>query len=241
MTETEGAQEHASDQLTAGTAESEPTRISRKALYEMVWSEPMLKVGARFGLSSSYMARVCTVLNVPRPERGYWAKRAAGKASKNKLLPAPRPGDLLEWTRGKTLDAQPARGLPQPLKRHRKSTPRLRADLPEQHPILAGAKPLFEAGRLSWDAEYLKPAKKLLVDLAVTKSGLDRALNFANQLFLALEECEHRVVIAPSHEKFCRAEVDERENPKEDERARDLWSPLRYTVVYVGSVAFAIP
>ena len=71
MTEQGYAQEHISDHQTAGTAESEPTRISRKALYEMVWSEPMLKVAARFGVSSSYMARVCTVLNVPRPERGY--------------------------------------------------------------------------------------------------------------------------------------------------------------------------
>ena len=54
--------------------------VSREALYEMVWCEPMLRVAARFGVSSSYMARVCTLLNVPRPERGYWAKLAVGKA-----------------------------------------------------------------------------------------------------------------------------------------------------------------
>lgn len=45
--------------------------VSREALYEIVWDAPMLKVAARFGVSSSYMARVCTLLNVPRPERGY--------------------------------------------------------------------------------------------------------------------------------------------------------------------------
>jgi len=78
------------------------------------------------------------------------------------------------------------------------------------------------------------------VDLAVTKVGLDRALDFANQLFLALEARQYRVMIAPTHETFRRAEVDERENPKEGERAHDLWSPLRCTVVYVGTVAFGL-
>jgi hypothetical protein len=33
--------------------------LTREALFKLVWSEPMLKVAARFGVSSSYMARVC--------------------------------------------------------------------------------------------------------------------------------------------------------------------------------------
>ncbi len=54
--------------------------ISREELYELVWSAPMTKVGEKFKLSGSYMARVCATLRVPRPERGYWAKLAVGKA-----------------------------------------------------------------------------------------------------------------------------------------------------------------
>jgi hypothetical protein len=38
--------------------------ISREDLYELVWSAPMLKVAPRFSVSSSYMARVCRLLNV---------------------------------------------------------------------------------------------------------------------------------------------------------------------------------
>jgi hypothetical protein len=44
--------------------------ISREELYELVWSIPMTKVAEKFSVSGSYMARVCSVLNVPRPERG---------------------------------------------------------------------------------------------------------------------------------------------------------------------------
>lgn len=44
------------------------TPLSREALYELVWSEPMLKVAPRYGVSSSYLARICVLLNVPRPQ-----------------------------------------------------------------------------------------------------------------------------------------------------------------------------
>jgi hypothetical protein len=173
--------------------------VSREALYELVWAEPMLKVAARFSASSSYMARVCTLLNVPRPARGYWAKLAVGKAPKQPPLPEPRPGDPLEWTRDGTLPKR-ARALPKPPdKTHRRPRKR-RQPLPDRHPLTTDAKSHFEAGRLSYSAGYLKPAKRLLTDLAVTKTGLDKALSFANQLFLDLESRGHRVVIAPNTE-----------------------------------------
>ena len=92
-------EEQGTTQVPASLTDSSEGPVSREALYEMVWSEPMLRVAARFGVSSSYMARVCTLLNVPRPERGYWAKLAVGKAPKQPPLPEPRPGDPLEWTR----------------------------------------------------------------------------------------------------------------------------------------------
>ncbi|WP_040729183.1 hypothetical protein [Thiocapsa marina] len=213
--------------------------VSREALYEMVWSEPMLKVAARFSVSSSYMARVCTLLNVPRPERGYWAKLAVGRAPKQPPLPEPRPGDPLEWTRDGT-PPERARSLPMPPDRTSRRKRAARSPLPDRHPLVSGAKPLFEAGRLSWTGGYLKPVKRLLVDLAVTKTGLDKALAFANEFFLALEARDHRVVIAPNSEPFHRAEVDERENPAKGHHHNNLWSPIRCTVVYIGTVAIGL-
>ena len=201
--------------------------VSRKALYELVWSEPMLKVAARFGVSSSYMARVCTLLNVPRPERGYWAKLTVGKAPTQPALPEPRPGDPLEWSRDRTLPKR-AQPLPKPPDKIRRRRRKLREPLPDRHPLTTDAKPHFETGRLSHYAGYLKPVKRLLIDLAVTKTGLDKALSFANQLFLALEARGNRALIAPTSERFCRAEVDEREHP-EKHHHNNLWSPQRCT------------
>ena len=50
---------------------------------------------------------------------------------------------------------------------------------------------LILASRKIDDAEHLKPYKKLLVDITVSRSGLDKALAFANDLFNALESAGH--------------------------------------------------
>jgi len=99
-----------------------------------------------------------------------------------------------------------ARSLPKPPDQRPRGKRTVKRQLPDRHPLVSGAKPLFEG-------KYLKPAKKLLVDLAVTQTGLDKAIAFANELFLAFEARDHRVVIAPNSERFHRADVDERENP----------------------------
>jgi hypothetical protein len=35
-----------------------PDALPREDLYALVWKEPMLKIAGRFGVSSSYLARV---------------------------------------------------------------------------------------------------------------------------------------------------------------------------------------
>jgi hypothetical protein len=40
--------------------------VSREDLYKEVWAEPMTRVAARHEVSSSFLARVCQRLNVPR-------------------------------------------------------------------------------------------------------------------------------------------------------------------------------
>ena len=45
--------------------------VSREKLYNLVWSMPMTEVAEKFSVSGSYVARICSVLNVQRPVRGY--------------------------------------------------------------------------------------------------------------------------------------------------------------------------
>ena len=79
--------------LDATDRDDPPGQVSREALYDEVWRHPMLRVAERYGVSSSFMARVCTSMNVPRPPRGQWAKLEHGKPSPQAPLPDARPGD----------------------------------------------------------------------------------------------------------------------------------------------------
>ena len=213
--------------------------MTREALYDLVWAEPMLKVAARFDVSSSYMARICTLLNVPRPERGYWAKLAVGKAPPIPPLPEARPGDELAWSRDEYVTV--SRPLPRPPVKTQKRKTKQKTVGFSHHPLINGAKELFTAGRLSPEG-YLKPAKRLLIDLIVTKETLDKTLAFANHLFSKLEDRGHRVVLSPKTETFYRATVDVHEVPRKKRGYEDdgLWSPYRRTVVYVGTVAIGL-
>lgn len=213
--------------------------LSREELYELVWSKPMTKVAERFDVSGSYLARICTLLNVPRPERGHWAKLAAGKARPRPPLPRARPGDQLCWSKEGELGPPPKPAPPMP----REAGPKARILRSQVHVLVRGAKAHFENGRPVDEGSYFKPYKKLLVDVTTSEACLDKALNLASDLFNGLESLGHRVVLAPADARLGRAEVDERETPATPRNPyyhRAIWSPHRPTAVYVGSVAIGL-
>lgn len=71
-----------------------PRTVTREELYALVWETPMSRLALDFGVSGNGMAKACDRLNVPYPPRGYWAKKAAGKAVRTIKLPPQRVGGL---------------------------------------------------------------------------------------------------------------------------------------------------
>ncbi len=66
-----------------------PSRYDRQRLYEEVWSEPTQRVAQRYGVSDVAIGKACSLLGIPKPPRGYWAKKAAGlKLPKRPPLPS---------------------------------------------------------------------------------------------------------------------------------------------------------
>jgi hypothetical protein len=65
------------------------SRYDRKTLYKEVWAEPTQKVAARYGVSDVALSKACKQLNIPKPPRGFWAKKAAGQPvpRRPKLMP----------------------------------------------------------------------------------------------------------------------------------------------------------
>ena len=70
-----------------GDAASPPTVLTRREIYDLVWSQPMSNVAVGLGMSANGLAKICDRLLIPYPTRGYWAKVYAGKDQPQTALP----------------------------------------------------------------------------------------------------------------------------------------------------------
>jgi AcrR family transcriptional regulator len=61
--------------------------LSRKELYQRVWSRPLSSVAKELGVGGNALAKICNRLLVPYPPRGYWRRVGAGKAPRRPPLP----------------------------------------------------------------------------------------------------------------------------------------------------------
>lgn len=66
-------------------------RLTRKALYDLVWSEPMKTLSARFDNSDVALKKTCARAGIPTPEGGYWANKQCGKESFQAAFPLRPP------------------------------------------------------------------------------------------------------------------------------------------------------
>jgi hypothetical protein len=66
--------------------------VSREELYQKVWSVPASRLAAEFGISDVALNKTCKRMGIPRPQRGYWARLAAGQTLKRLPLPPPKAG-----------------------------------------------------------------------------------------------------------------------------------------------------
>ncbi|RVK92420.1 hypothetical protein CN151_32390 [Sinorhizobium meliloti] len=212
--------------------------ISREELHRLVWTEPASSLAGRLGVSASYLVRVCTALDVPRPPQGYWLTLAARRPPPPELPPL-RPGSPDRWSR----DRSDQVCIKPFYKLYAAASPR-HAHGGGPHVLVAAARPHFEsaASRAADIDDYIDLPKRLSVlDVTASVRGLPAVLDLADRLYRTLEARGHRVIIAGSFEPFGRLAVDRdavlfgRPRASREERAR-----RRPTVVYVGSTPIGI-
>lgn len=68
--------------------------LTRRELYDLVWSEPVSKIAPRYHISDVGFSKLCRRVDVPLPPRGYWTKLKFGKrVRKPPLKPCVDPKD----------------------------------------------------------------------------------------------------------------------------------------------------
>lgn len=175
--------------------------FTRQELYDLVWSEPMIKVAARFGISGRGLAKACEKAGIPVPERGYWAKIQAGHKITKPALPAAVIGvtDRITITPPGPRTDRPAPPPPPPTvqaKIDAEQRPEARVTVPatlsSPHRIVAAwleedRRERERSRRDQWLARHYEPIDK--TELA------KRRLRILSTLFKALEARRYKLIV----------------------------------------------
>lgn len=66
--------------------------LTRQALYEMVWSEPLKSVAQRLGVTEKDLKKSCVAGSIPLPDSQHWARAVADNPASRLPLPRRSPG-----------------------------------------------------------------------------------------------------------------------------------------------------
>lgn len=218
----------------------EHPNVSREELYRQVWAEPISKLAASYNVSGSYLARMCRILNVPTPWRGYWTQLKVNKNPPKDALPTPLAGDPTMWIRSAT-SSRPTDVMPLPPE-PRAETPPPRRSRPLHGPLL-DAKEILSKAKPSTSSIYLSTRHYKLVDLVTSQEHLEDSLAVTQKLFSRLEDYSYRILLANADDNFVtiRIETDEiPENKKEEYYTITPSRPRVNTVAYLGTVAIGL-
>ena len=176
-------------------------KITRKDLYNLVWSEPMRHLAKRHGISDVGMAKICRKNNIPCPPRGYWAKKAFGKRPHKIPLPNPDNNcDIEMRDPSKSQISSPALG--QEVEKEiaglkQIETPiKVSDNLHGSHALVSQANHELQKADTD-DKDLIVVPNGTALDIRVSKASLRRSLLIMDALLKALEQRGYQVSPGP--------------------------------------------
>ncbi|MFC1719915.1 hypothetical protein ACFL00_02090 [Pseudomonadota bacterium] len=149
--------------------------FKREELYELVWSEPITKIGKKFGISDVAIAKKCRQLDVPRPPRGYWARLAHGYKDSKPPLPKLKKGVAT------TCEINPTYHSNQPRLKPKKETPSVtvKEKVTRYHPTVVEIRQILAEGR---EDDYHRISTGPSIRVLVSKNTLPRVCRILDAL-----------------------------------------------------------
>lgn len=212
---------------------------NREYLYKLVWSKPVKDIASGHHVSEQTVIARCIALQILRPMPGYWDAVAKGKAPPVSPLPPlktvkagtlissrdikkPAPVDITARFNSST---QPV------IKKSRKADCRTVSAvqlLQITKDILLKA-PVTQLG-------FYKPAKRRLLDINVSNTGLEEAERFLLKLFAAIEKRGLLVRLAEASEDLRRREISACEDNSRHFFFPSLWAPSNESVICIEGI-----
>ncbi|ECA7919355.1 hypothetical protein EQG29_16815 [Salmonella enterica subsp. enterica serovar Chichester] len=209
----------------------------REELYHLVWREPAERITFLYNISKERLTKRCAELRIPRPLAGYWKALAKGTAPAVPALPD-LMSDKVEKAPRKTSQVVPPPtnvsskvAIPAPRKRVRA--------VGSGYEMINDLKTYLPGSSVTRDG-YYKPTKKKLLDLNVSETGFNSAIDFLSRFFAALGKQGYWVRLAESGEGLHCQDIDINEDPKGGGfRCDSLWRPYSASIICVGDMLFA--
>ena len=186
--------------------------LTREALYGEVWSEPIVHVASRLGLSGRGLGKLCARQEIPVPPRGWWAKKQHGYRVRQTPLPELSAKEQIVFEPKETVDKPED---PPEIAREKTAEWRIEApeDLAISHPLVKRAAAAIrtasrEASKnriVRWQDRYqaklVKPGAGHL-DIAVSKASVPRASRILQALLAAFDRRGFAVRVTEKNETF---------------------------------------
>lgn len=152
--------------------------LTREEIYDLVWSEPISRIASSLGLSDTGLAKICKKLNVPRPPRGYWARKAHGHPVQKARLPKAKPHTPASYS----LRPQESKRVMGGVDGIAKPIIEVRARVSRYHSLIASRRSMLVGG---WSDQYGRIRSD--TGLSVSKASLSRTCRILDALIIALE------------------------------------------------------
>lgn len=172
---------------------AETKRVTRKELYEQVWSKPMQKLAKEYGLSDVGLAKICKKHNIPRPYRGYWAQILFGQVLQRDDLPNPENNPTIDIT-AHAPDALLS-GLDADIQKLAQEPVPVPTTLRGAHAYVHAANETLQSAEITSTGELKLPDSKCLY-IDVSKKSLHRALCIMDGLIKGLLARKYEVSLA---------------------------------------------
>lgn len=209
----------------------------REGLYHLVWREPAERIASLYNISTEQLAKRCAELRIPRPLAGYWKALAKGTAPAIPALLDLKKGKVEKSPRKISLAVQPPtkvsskEAVPAPRKLARVTG--------SGYALINDLKTYLPGSSVTRDG-YYKPTKKKLLDLNVSETGFNSAIDFLSRFFAALGKQGYWVRLAEGNEGLHCQGIDIKEDPKEGGLRYDsLWRPCSASIICVEDMLFA--
>jgi hypothetical protein len=175
--------------------------FTRKELYELVWSQPLVSLSKKYQISDVGLRKICIKMNIPLPKAGHWEKIRHGKKVSIEVLPSKYIGkkevSLLPRKEGDTGKKQPtALAILEKEIENDQSLPLIiSATLVSPDKLIVEAKKSLTKTKRNSSYTGVNTCLGGELDISVSPVNIERALIFMDGLIKLLQARGHKIKV----------------------------------------------